>query len=214
MRSPPRILLFLTVLGAALAYLLGSYALDARVSGRDTFWWWREIRRAATEVLRNGPADLGSEMLPLVALGMLFAGAAIVAVGNLQLWLRSDPSASPVTIVRGVVFLGLGTLVAAFTLGRVLVAEPRWALFFAAFFVAVAPAALANKSPSARRRALLLAVAGGCWAADAWYELDVGTWAKGVTAPIRIDLLVVLPVLFGISILGLWLLAGRWERAA
>lgn len=194
--------------------MLASYALDARVSGRDTFWWWREIRRAAAEVLRNGPADLGSEILLLVVLGTLLACAAIVAVGTLQLWSRSAPSASPAAIVWGMVFLGLGTLVAAFTLGPLLIAEPRLALVFAAFFVAAAPTALASRSPSARRRALLLAVAGGCWAADAWYEHDVERWAKGVSAPIRIDLLIALPVLVGTSFLGLWLLVGRWERAA
>ena len=59
---------------------------------------------------------------------------------------------------------------------------------------------------SPRRRSLGLAIVAAlpalAWTAYAVYEWRMNLWSASVVAPIRVDLLVMIPLLIGISLLG------------
>jgi len=58
-----------------------------------------------------------------------------------------------------------------------------------------------------RRRGLLVAAA--CWAIYAAYEGAMSVWAQQVIAPIRIDLILLGPIMYAITLIGLV----SWWRA-
>ena len=53
-----------------------------------------------------------------------------------------------------------------------------------------------------KRRRRTLAVAAVTWSLYGIYESAVWVWSQGVTAPIRVDLLLLGPVLYAVTILG------------
>lgn len=57
---------------------------------------------------------------------------------------------------------------------------------------------------------LPLLIAALVWAAYAAYEWRMHAWSETVIAPIRVDLLLVVPILYGVTIAGLW--ACVWRR--
>jgi hypothetical protein len=58
--------------------------------------------------------------------------------------------------------------------------------------------------PELKRASFWTLVAGLIWLVYALYEFKMHQWAKTVTAPIRVDLLLLTPVLYFFTILGVW----------
>lgn len=70
------------------------------------------------------------------------------------------------------------------------------------------------QAPDLKRAAIWTLASGLVWLGYALYEFKMRQWSKTVTAPIRVDLLLLTPVLYSFAILGIGnarrLLKSRW----
>lgn len=89
--------------------------------------------------------------------------------------------------------------------GLIFVDHPWTALAVAAFFALL-------WALRARKRSRALAVTAAlptlAWLAYAVYEWRMSIWSATVVAPIRVDLLIVIPALLGVTLLGTVAMAG------
>jgi len=77
-------------------------------------------------------------------------------------------------------------------------------------FAALIPAAVFAVLAVRSRNRWVVGVAAVAWIAYAIYEWRMSIWAASVIAPVRVDLFVLAPVLYGITVLGVWaVIAGR-----
>ena len=82
-------------------------------------------------------------------------------------------------------------------------------LFHAFPPLAVGVAGLFGLAYRKKRRAVVLWAA-GCWVVYGVYEMWMRwVWEPTVVAPIRVDLLVIAPVLYGVTGMGLWRILKR-----
>ena len=72
-------------------------------------------------------------------------------------------------------------------------------------FVAAYAAYLGKTRGQPRQReSLWLLIAGLAWVGFAVYELRAQAWSRTVTAPIRVDLLMIAPLLYALALLAAW----------
>ena len=84
---------------------------------------------------------------------------------------------------------------------------PPLALIPAALFAAVA-----IRRRRHGERIALTGAAAAAWAVYTLYELQLGAWEKTVIAPIRLDLLLIAPVLYALTIAAAIQLYRAWHR--
>jgi hypothetical protein len=89
--------------------------------------------------------------------------------------------------------------------GLILVDHPWTALAIAVFFALLWTLRARKQSRSLAVTAALPTLA---WLAYAAYEWRMSIWSATVVAPIRVDLLIAIPVLLGITLLGAVAMAG------
>jgi hypothetical protein len=91
------------------------------------------------------------------------------------------------------------------TISSALVDYPWVALIVAAGFLLLW--LIRFRRPAPRRVKVIGALPIGAWVGYSLYEFRMNAWADTVVAPIRVDLLIIFPLLFLVSILGLVRLA-------
>jgi hypothetical protein len=101
-------------------------------------------------------------------------------------------------------FAAFGVFVLCWFLITLVVAAPLMGILPAAAFLLVGESMTRRGSDAlARPTALLMLLCGLMWLVYAWYEAQFSAWMKTVRAPIRIDLIIVGPPLYLVTLLGL-----------
>ena len=98
----------------------------------------------------------------------------------------------------------------------VFMAAPAVAFLPGALFIMASVGGLRVRGPR-RGAAVLGLLAGLAWVAYGIYELRMHAWSKTVTAPIRLDLGCIAPVLLGLSTVGAFALiwtAKEWSASS
>lgn len=135
---------------------------------------------------------------------------------------RANTATILVTSAAGV-FLSAGTwilcglpgehpLLSFFSLFAIFVEQPLWA-FPVAAALAIFWLALRKRLSKEKRDSIHapLAFSAFCWLMYGFYEMRMNEWSKHVTAPIRIDLLLIYPFLAAITLCALALLILSWR---
>ena len=189
----------LPILLLAFAVLAGLLAVTIWRGHESPWGRFAEIRRSAGELVHGGGGPELAGCLPF--LGLLILGPALAI--TCLIWSEKRSPGGPSMVLR-LLILGVGCGLFTLAAPGALLEHPSLALAPAAVFFAAA-VHLLLRTPLRRGASALLAGVGGYWLLYTYYEHEMLIWSRSVSAPIRADILVTMPLLFATGLCGLWL---------